>query len=93
MKLIKHKKDIAYELSLKHHLTIDQSCKALDIILDKINEEILKKNKVNIVNFGAFITKKHKEKKGRNPKTGDIMTLPERWAYFFKVSKNCFLNK
>ena len=88
MKSVKHKKDLSYELSLNHHLTVDESCKAVNSILNSISETILKKNTIKVINFGRFISKINKEKKGRNPQTGDVMILPERWAYFFKKSKN-----
>lgn len=90
MKSIKHKKDIAYNLSLNHHLTIDESSKAVNLVLDSISKSIEKKSKINIVNFGSFIIKKRKQKKGRNPQTGETIILPERYAYFFKVSGNFF---
>ncbi|MAH81327.1 MAG: hypothetical protein CMP39_06635 [Rickettsiales bacterium] len=89
MKSIKHKKDISYELSLNHNMTVDESMNAVNLIVNSLSESILNKKRVNLVNFGSFIIKKHKEKKGRNPQNGENLILPERLAFFFKVSGNC----
>ena len=88
MQSIKHKKDIAYELSIDHNISFEKSCNILDFILKKIEINILTHRKTNIVNFGSIKISKHKEKKGRNPKTGTSIILPERWAYYFKQSDN-----
>ena len=89
MKSIKHKKDISYELSLNHNMTVDESITAVNLIIKSISKSILNKQKINLVNFGSFIIKKHKEKKGRNPQSGEKLIIPERLAFFFKVSGNC----
>jgi len=42
---------------------------------------------VKISGFGTFFSKKRKSKKGRNPKTGVIVDIPEREVPKFRASK------
>jgi len=47
--------------------------------------EALKEGKrIELRNFGVFQVKKRKKRIGRNPKTGDIVPVPERYAVVFK---------
>jgi len=41
-------------------------------------------NKIEIRNFGVFKVKKRKKRIGRNPKTGDVVPVPERNTVIFK---------
>jgi len=41
-------------------------------------------NKIEIRNFGVFKVKRRKRRIGRNPKTGDVVPVPERNTVTFK---------
>ncbi len=56
----------------------------LSIILD----ELLKKKKVKISNFGTFIIRHKKSRIGRNPKTLEEQIISERKVILFKPSKD-----
>lgn len=53
-------------------------------------KKALKENKnIELRGFGTFFTKKTKEKySARNPKTGELIYIPERNRVKFKASKN-----
>ena len=55
----------------------------LSIILD----ELIKKKKVKISNFGTFILRYKKSRIGRNPKTLETKIISERNVILFKPSK------
>lgn len=42
---------------------------------------------VNIVDFGKFTVRTRAERQGRNPKTGEAITIPERKTVTFRPSK------
>ena len=56
----------------------------LSIILD----ELIKKKKVKISNFGTFIIRHKKMRIGRNPKTLEKQIISERKVILFKPSKD-----
>ena len=59
----------------------------LDSILESIKEELVSGGKVQIVGFGSFEVVERAEKVGRNPKTGEAMTIAASKAPKFKASK------
>lgn len=50
--------------------------KALDSTLNSIKAALKKGQKVTLVGFGTFSTKKRKARKGRNPRTGQVINIP-----------------
>jgi DNA-binding protein HU-beta len=50
--------------------------KALDTTLNSIRGALKKGQKVTLVGFGTFLVIKRKSRKGRNPRTGDVITIP-----------------
>ena len=72
----------------------------LESILDAFNESIKKAliegRNVELRGFGTFLVKKIKEKfSARNPKTGELIYVPEKNKVRFKASKKLkkFINK
>ena len=72
----------------------------IEIILDNFSESIekslLDNKKVELRGFGTFFLKKIKEKFGsRNPKTGEIIYVPEKNKVRFRASKKLkdFINQ
>ena len=50
--------------------------RALDAALDAIKGALKKGQKVTLVGFGTFGTTKRKARKGRNPRTGQVINIP-----------------
>ena len=50
--------------------------KVLDTTLNSIKGALKKGQKVTLVGFGTFSVAKRKSRKGRNPRTGDVITIP-----------------
>ncbi len=64
----------------------------INLFCDSIKKAILNNRKVELRGFGSFYTKKIKENySARNPKTGELIYVPEKNKLRFKASKN--LNK
>ena len=80
-------------------MQIGYSKNILDVILEDIMSLIIdnlsKKKKVKISNFGTFELRYKKQREGRNPKTREFKLISERNVVLFKPSKDFkkFINK
>ena len=81
------KKDIIDYLCEKTGLTRKESASAMESTFDIIKEELEKGNDIMISNFGKWTVLHKKERKGRNPQTGEKMAIKARKVITFKPSK------
>ncbi|RJP76801.1 MAG: integration host factor subunit alpha [Desulfobacteraceae bacterium] len=59
----------------------------IEIMLEEIKKPLEKGEDVMISGFGKFCVNEKKERKGRNPATGDDLVLPARRVVTFKCSQ------
>ena len=60
----------------------------IDIFCSSIKKALKKNKKVQLRGFGTFFVKKIKEKySARNPRTGELIYVPEKNKIRFKASK------
>ena len=59
----------------------------LNAFTDTIAEALVKGEKVQLVGFGAFETRKKAARKGRNPRTKEEIKIPASKAPAFKAGK------
>lgn len=52
--------------------------------LETIMEALKNGERIELRNFGVFYVKKRKKRIGRNPKTGQVIPIPERYTIVFK---------
>ena len=64
----------------------NQSVKVLESILEIIKETLENGEDVLITGFGKFNVKEKKERRGRNPATGEDLILESRKVVIFKCS-------
>jgi len=60
---------------------------AVALFFFEIGAALQRGDRVELRGFGSFCLRKRKEKIGRNPKTGERVTVEEKWAPFFKAGK------
>ena len=58
--------------------------KTLETVLEKISAGLVSDRRVQIQGFGTFTAKLRKERKGRNPQTKEIITIPASMTVTFK---------
>jgi integration host factor subunit alpha len=80
------KKDITDHISEKANLTRKESVSAVESTFDIIKEELEKGNDVMISTFGKWTILHKRERKGRNPQTGEAMAIKARKIISFKPS-------
>lgn len=61
--------------------------KAITATLETITHALEKQEKVQLVGFGTFEVKDRAARKGRNPKTGEEITIPASKNPSFKAGK------
>jgi DNA-binding protein HU-beta len=49
---------------------------ALDAVIESITNALSKGDSVVLVGFGSFVVSKRKQRSGRNPRTGEAITIP-----------------
>ena len=84
------KSEIIKQLHLKHpSLKRYQIKKIVDLVFDKITDDLTNNKPVEIRSFGRFSIKFIKDKhNARNPKTGQIIYVPSKKKVYFKMSKH-----
>ena len=80
------KADIVEEIRTKTNFTKKQSLETVESLLDIIKKTLVSGEGVLISGFGKFCVKNKKERKGRNPATGEDMMLDARKVVTFKCS-------
>lgn len=64
----------------------DVEC-VLDTFFDEISESLASGGRVELRGFGAFSTRHRDGRKGRNPRTGESVEVPEKRVPYFKPGK------
>ena len=68
-------------------LTKKDATAAVEATLNAIGDTLAKGEDVNLIGFGSFSVKDRAERQGRNPATGEAMTIPASKAVSFKAGK------
>jgi DNA-binding protein HU-beta len=61
--------------------------RALDAAIDAVKAALKKGQKVTLVGFGTFAVTKRKARKGRNPRTGQVINIPAARTPKFTAGK------
>lgn len=63
----------------------------IDAVLQKIGDGLQSGERIDIRGFGSFIVKERKARQGRNPKTGEALTIAAKRDAGFKPGKELTL--
>lgn len=69
------------------HLYLRDVEKIVNTIFEEIIETMAVGDRVELRGFGAFSVKKRGSRKGRNPRTGESVSVEEKHVPFFKTGK------
>jgi integration host factor subunit alpha len=81
------KADLAEKVYEKLSCTKDEAFDLVEITLETLKEAIAKDGHVKISGFGNFTVKQKVARRGRNPQTGEEITITPRKVLTFKVSQ------
>jgi len=79
-------------IAKRFFLTQVESKEIIKFILSKITDDLRKGERVYFRGFGSFTKEKRSSKKVRHPKTGKIITIPERTTVGFNPSNKLLKN-
>lgn len=60
----------------------------VEALLESIGEELAGGGRVTLKNFGTFSTARHRARKGRNPRSGETIEIPERVVAQLRFSRS-----
>ena len=82
-----NKTELIAEVAAKAGLSKKDAEKALNATIDTIADTLAKGDKVQLVGFGGFETKKREARMGRNPRTKETIQIPASCVPVFKAGK------
>ena len=82
-----NKNELITAMSEKANMSKVDAEKALKAFIDAVTEELKNGGKVQLVGFGTFEVGERAERQGRNPKTGEAITIPASKSPKFKAGK------
>jgi integration host factor subunit alpha len=80
------KADLVDKIHANTGLTRDKAFAYLETILETIKQTLETNETVKITGFGSFVVKEKKSRRGRNPLTGEPITIAARKILTFKAS-------
>ncbi|MDH2364190.1 DNA-binding protein [Priestia megaterium] len=81
------KAELIDAVATKSELTKQDSKKAVDALFETISNTLAKEEKIQLIGFGTFEVRERAARTGRNPQTGEEMTIPASKVPAFKPGK------
>lgn len=81
------KADLVDQISKLGDLTKKDTELVVNTVFESISNALSKGEKVELRGFGSFKVRKRNARRGRNPKTGSSVSVPEKKVPYFKVGK------
>lgn len=82
------KKELIELVAKKANLTNKAAKDGVRVLLNSIRDSLKRGEKVVLTGFGTFSVRSRKARKGRNPKTGEAITIAARKAPGFTAGKS-----
>ena len=81
------KPELAAQIADSTDLSKEKAADILNTILEQISGAVSRNDSVNLVGFGSFSPKTRAARKGKNPKTGEVIDIPASSTVAFKPGK------
>jgi DNA-binding protein HU-beta len=82
------KAELIGEVADKTDLRRQNVAEVVDTILECVKSALQKGEKVQLIPFGSFEVRERKKREGRNPKTGERLTIPAVKVPAFRAGKD-----
>ncbi len=82
-----NKGDLINKVAESAGLTKAQASAAVNTVFDSIGESLTSGDKVTLIGFGTFSVSSRDARQGRNPQTGETITIPAKSSVKFKAGK------
>lgn len=81
------KADLVEKVSREAEMTKKDAEQLVEIVFDSIVGSLNKGEKIELRGFGSFRVRERNARKGRNPKTGEAVSIPAKRVAYFKPGK------
>lgn len=81
------KADIVEKIYEKVGFSKKESAELVELVFDIIKDTLESSDKIKIAGFGNFVVKAKADRRGRNPQTGEEITISARRILTFKPSQ------
>ncbi|WP_267899211.1 MULTISPECIES: HU family DNA-binding protein [Modicisalibacter] len=81
------KPELAAAIAERADLSKDKASQVLNVILDEITGSVAKGQDVSLIGFGSFTVRERAARTGKNPQTGESLTIPASKTVAFKAGK------
>ncbi len=81
------KQDLAETIAKKLELSKAKAEEFINMMIDEITMGLRKGDEIVLAGLGKFLVVKKKERQARNPKTGEMVTVPAKKAPKFRPGK------
>jgi len=81
------KAELIDAVAIKSELTKQDTKKAVDALFETISNTLANEEKIQLIGFGTFEVRERAARTGRNPQTGEEMTIPASKVPAFKPGK------
>ena len=82
-----NKTELIAAVAEKAELSKKDAEKAVKAFTDVVSEELVNGGKIQLVGFGTFEVSERAAREGRNPKSGEVMSIPASKTPKFKAGK------
>ena len=82
-----NKNDLVAVVAGKAGMSKADAARAVDAVFDGITDSLRGGSEVRLVGFGTFLVTNRKQSQGRNPRTGEAITIPAARVPKFKAGK------
>ncbi len=59
----------------------------VNTMFDCMTQALRQRERIEIRGFGSFVAKERRARDGRNPRTGEKVSVPHKWVPFFTAGK------
>src|SRR5438445_1036753 len=81
------KADLVEDVARAAELTKKDAERLVEIVFESIIESLNQGEKIELRGFGSFRVRERGARRGRNPKTGDPVSIPAKRVPYFKPGK------
>ncbi len=82
-----NKSELIDALSVQKGISGKKAEEIINILFDSMTTALISGERIEIRGFGSFVVKEYKAYTGRNPKTGESISVKPKKLPFFKVGK------
>lgn len=82
-----NKTELIEKVASKAGVDRNSTSRVIDAFTDAVSDALKRNDTVTLVGFGSFMIAKRSARTGRNPRTGEVIEIPETKVPKFKPGK------